>query len=62
MTSASRGIQSVDIALAVLTGLSRASGPLGLGDLATVTGMPPAKLHRYLASFVAAGYVTQRKR
>lgn len=62
MTSTSRGIQSVDIALAVLSGLSGASGPLSLGELATVTGMPPAKLHRYLASFVAAGYVTQRKR
>lgn len=63
MTSTtSRGIQSVDIALAVLSGLSTAPGPLSLSDLAAVTGMPPAKLHRYLASFVAAGYVTQRKR
>ena len=62
MTCASRGIQSVDIALAVLSGLSTATGPLSLSDLGAVTGMPPAKLHRYLASFVAAGYVTQRHR
>ncbi|MEQ9326511.1 MAG: helix-turn-helix domain-containing protein [Rhodospirillales bacterium] len=62
MAAASRGIQSVDIALAVLTALAAAPGPATLGDLAQATGMAPAKLHRYLASFVNAGFVVQRRR
>lgn len=62
MTSLSRGIQSVDIALEVLTALAAAPGPATLTDLSQATGMPPAKLHRYLASFVNAGFVVQRRR
>ena len=62
MAAASRGIQSVDIALEVLTALAAAPGPATLGDLAQATGMSPAKLHRYLASFVNAGFVVQRRR
>lgn len=62
MAGTSRGIQSVDIALDVLTALAGAPGPVTLGNLAQVTGMTPAKLHRYLASFVNAGFVEQRRR
>lgn len=62
MSQGSRGIQSLDIALQILDALGRLPGPATLSELGTATGMPPAKLHRYLASFVNAGYVEQAQR
>jgi len=60
--SRSRGIQSVGRALDLLRLLAAAPGPISLGELAEAAGMSPSKAHRYLASFAAAGLVTQQRR
>ena len=58
----SRGVQSVDIAFWLLQVIASAPGPMTLKDLSDAAGMSASKAHRYLASFVAAGLVTQRHR
>ncbi|WP_461478729.1 IclR family transcriptional regulator [Pararhodobacter aggregans] len=58
-SGAGGGIQSLDAALKVLAHMARAGGPISLTDLARETDMPPSKVHRYLASFLAAGLVAQ---
>lgn len=60
--AARRGIQSVDVALRVLSAFAKSEGPLTLKALGALTGMPASKLHRYLSSFVTAGLVEQRQR
>lgn len=60
--SASRqpqGIQSLETGGALLHVLVAGGGPLMLKDLAAQAGMPPAKAHRYLASFIRLGLVEQ---
>lgn len=49
------GIQSVEIALAVLQAMVRKGGAASLGDLSRATGLQPSKLHRYLVSLVRYG-------
>ena len=49
------GIQSVEIALAVLQAMVRQGGAASLGDLSRATGLQPSKLHRYLVSLVRCG-------
>jgi len=56
------GIQSLDAALHVLEALSEAGQALSLSELARLCGMPPTKVHRYLASFAHAGLVQQNGR
>lgn len=56
------GIQSLDAALRVLEVLSEAGQALPLSELARLCGMPPTKVHRYLASFAHAGLVQQNGR
>lgn len=56
------GIQSLDAALSVLAAVRRRGGPVSLSDLARDCGMQPSKVHRYLASFMAAGLVAQTGR
>lgn len=56
------GIQSVDAALVVLRELSRMRGTASLSELARRCAMPSSKVHRYLASFINAGFVAQRVR
>lgn len=56
------GIQSLDAALRLLAIMADQPGPTALGDLARASDMPPSKVHRYLASFMAAGLVTQAGR
>ncbi|WP_238367738.1 IclR family transcriptional regulator [Mesobacterium pallidum] len=56
---ASAGIQSLDAALRVLSVMAAHDGPISLTDLARSADMPPSKVHRYLASFLAAGLVEQ---
>lgn len=56
------GIQSVDAALTVLRELGRMNGTATLSQLARRVAMPSSKVHRYLASFIKAGLVTQRFR
>ena len=57
-----RGIQSLDIGLSILESFVAAEGPLSLTELGERMGMPPSKLHRYVSSFAAAGFLVQRQR
>ena len=56
-----RGVQSAEVAVAVLRKLAEAGAPMGLNTLAAQVGLAPAKAHRYLVSLVASGMVIQRK-
>ena len=53
------GVQSVGIAAKVLKALAAQGGSLALKELAAATGMPRAKVHRYLASLRGAGLIAQ---
>jgi DNA-binding IclR family transcriptional regulator len=57
--SAKGGVNSVEVAGLLLRALSEAAGPARLADLARATGMPSAKVHRYVVSLVRAGLVEQ---
>lgn len=54
-----RGIQSVEVGIAVLKALQDAPGPLTLTALSEMAGMPVSQAHRYLASYVRAGLARQ---
>lgn len=56
------GLTSLDAALGVLAHLATLDAPSQLSDIARACGMPPSKVHRYLASFVSAGLVRQEGR
>jgi DNA-binding IclR family transcriptional regulator len=56
---ARRGIQSIDTGIRLLEAIERADGPLALKALSAAAGMDPSSAHRYLASFVRSGLVTQ---
>lgn len=53
------GVNSVEVAGAVLRALAEAAGPARLADIARATAMPTAKAHRYLVSLCRAGLVEQ---
>lgn len=55
----SAGIQSIEIGVPLLRALAEARTPLTLSALAGAVGMPPSKAHKYLASFIRCGLVTQ---
>jgi len=57
-----QGLKSLDAALGVLAHLADQNGPQSLSDIGRACEMPPSKVHRYLASFVAAGLVQQQGR
>jgi IclR family acetate operon transcriptional repressor len=60
MADASRSpgsVQSVDRALALLEALAGAGTPLGVGEVAERTGLPPGTAHRLLRSLQLRGYV-----
>ncbi len=57
-----RGVGAIETGMALLDVLAAAAGPLALKDIAAKAGMPPAKAHRYLASFAATGMVVQEHR
>lgn len=59
---ARRGVNALDHALDVLKALARLSGPATLSDISRAAGMPATKAHRYLASFIEAGLVSQPER
>jgi DNA-binding IclR family transcriptional regulator len=59
---AGQGIKSLDSALSVLLHLSALNGPASLSEIARDCGMPPSKVHRYLASFIHADLVRQEGR
>jgi DNA-binding IclR family transcriptional regulator len=56
-----RGVQSVEVSVTLLTALARHGAAMSLSELGEAAGMAPAKVHRYLASFVDCGMVRQRK-
>jgi DNA-binding IclR family transcriptional regulator len=56
------GIQALDAALSVLRVLRSFDGPATLSEIAREAGMPPSKVHRYLASFIHAGLAVQKER
>ena len=53
------GIQSVEIASRILAAMAEALQPLALKDLARRSGMPAAKVHRYLVSLTRTNLVAQ---
>jgi len=52
-------IQSIGVGMRLLRSLSAAPAPMMLRDLSAAAGMPPAKAHRYLASFMLGGLIEQ---
>ena len=56
------GVQSLEAALSVLQLLATLHRPASLTELSQLSKMPPSKIHRYLASFIKLGLVTQRHR
>lgn len=54
-----RGIQSIEVGGTLLQALARQGNPMMLKDLAAKAGMPAAKAHPYLVSFVKLGLVEQ---
>lgn len=56
-----QGIQSIEVGMPLLRVLADHGAPMMLRDLAKEAGMPAAKAHRYLVSFIRTGLVTQDK-
>jgi len=54
-----QGIQSIEVGVPLLKVLADQGAPMMLRDLARQTGMPAAKAHRYLVSFMRTGLVSQ---
>lgn len=54
-----QGVQSVEVGLRIAACLAAAPGAMQLKDLAAASGIPAAKVHRYLVSMVRAGLVEQ---
>ena len=57
--SKQQGIQSIEIGGSILRALITTGRPAMLKDIARMSGMPPAKAHRYLVSFQRMGIVSQ---
>ena len=53
------GIQSVEVAASILAAMTEAARAVPLKQLAQMTGMGPAKVHRYLVSLVRTGIAVQ---
>ncbi len=54
-----QGIQSIEVGVPLLRVLADHGAPMMLRDLARQAGMPAAKAHRYLVSFMRTELVTQ---
>jgi len=54
-----QGIQSIEVGTRLLRALAAHGRPMMLRDLARNAGMPAAKAHRYLVSFMRMGLVEQ---
>ena len=54
-----QGIQSVEVGFSLLKVLSATNRPMMLRDIAKGAGMPAAKAHRYMVSFMRVGIVEQ---
>lgn len=53
------GIQSVEIGFRLIMALAATNRPMMLRDIAREAGMPPAKAHRYMVSYLRIGLVEQ---
>lgn len=60
-TRTRQGIQSIEIGSRLLQALVDFGRPTMLRDLALAAGMPAAKAHRYLVSFIRMGLVAQEQ-
>lgn len=56
-----RGVQSVEVSVSILAALARHGDPMTLNEIARAVGMPAAKAHRYLVSFIETGMVHHRR-
>lgn len=56
-----RGVESVETAGHVLRALLQTGGTARLRDLEKLTGIPSAKVHRYLVSLISCGLVRKQK-
>src|ERR1700735_2153446 len=54
-----RGIQSVGIAMRVLSTVAAMRGPPALASIAVKANLPPSQTHRYLSSLLAANMLKQ---
>lgn len=54
-----QGIQSIEVGFRLLRVLSAANRPMMLRDIAAGAGMPAAKAHRYMVSFMRIGLIEQ---
>lgn len=54
-----QGIQSVELAMTVLSALEQGLGPMTLGQVAAASRMQPSKVHRYLVSLARVGLVAK---
>lgn len=59
-TGRGRSVQSVETSIRILRAVAQGGGPMSLSDVAAKVGMAPAKVHRYMASFVKAGMIDHR--
>ena len=57
--AASGGVQSIERAFDLLEMLADAGEPVGLSELATVSGLPLPTVHRLMRTLVHRGYVRQ---
>lgn len=55
----SAGIQSVEIGMTVLEAFARSASAMSLKQVCQAVNMEPSKVHRYLASLVRCGLLTQ---
>ena len=53
------GVQSLEVGMTVVRALVQGQRAMMLKDIAQRSGMPPAKVHRYLVSLIRSGLVTQ---
>lgn len=59
VSSERQGIQSIEVGFRLLDVLAKNNRPMMLRDIAKGAGMPAAKAHRYLVSFMRIGIVEQ---
>lgn len=56
-----KGVQSVNIAMILLKAFNTIGHHASLKELSTITNLHPAKVHRYLVSFIESGFVEKTK-
>jgi DNA-binding IclR family transcriptional regulator len=56
-----KGIQSVELAFAILEVMHNAPGPMAIKEIAGALNLPLSKIHHYLVSLTRVGVVTQRQ-